>query len=137
MYGKDGLGIAFIVWLIIWQLDKCYYKKKQELLRKRLQIKKERSARPEEKILQETMLQENECDKKAIAGDFLRLCGSSRDGLCCASNARILGICTFISNVMIKIINSLALVFGVSANAIELPNSQQFLNPVLNFEVQP
>ncbi|BBM02478.1 hypothetical protein [Microbulbifer sp. GL-2] len=63
MYGKGylyGLGVAFIVWLIIWQLDKRYYKKKQELLRKRLQKKKERSVRDEEKIPQEAMHQENE-----------------------------------------------------------------------------
>lgn len=65
MYGKGylyGLGVAFIVWFIIWQLDKRYYKKKQELLRKRLQKRKNDRPGLKKKILQEMMLQGNECD---------------------------------------------------------------------------
>lgn len=46
MYGKGyiyGLGLAFLLWLLIKHVDKRYYKKKRELLTKRLKKKEESS----------------------------------------------------------------------------------------------
>ncbi|MBB3166829.1 hypothetical protein [Simiduia aestuariiviva] len=57
MYGKGyiyGLGAAFILWLVISQIDKRYYKKKLELLRKQLGKREEQAKKPVEDGLSKT-----------------------------------------------------------------------------------